>query len=133
MSPERPGVSKISSHGSSACSSRGIGLPRRRDQAREQAMAPRMKGVAMCRWLAYSGSPILIQEALYEGPNSLVGQTLHSRLGAEPTNGDGFGVGWYGAPATPGVFHSTEPAWNDRNLRELSEHISSPLFFTHIR
>ena len=87
----------------------------------------------MCRWLAYSGSSILIKEALYEGPNSLVGQSLHSRLGAEPTNGDGFGVGWYGAPDTPGVFHSTEPAWNDSNLRELSGHISSPLFFTHIR
>jgi predicted glutamine amidotransferase len=87
----------------------------------------------MCRWLAYSGSPILIKEALYEGPNSLVSQSLHSRLGAEPTNGDGFGVGWYGAPDTPGVFHSTEPAWNDSNLRELSGHISSPLFFTHIR
>lgn len=87
----------------------------------------------MCRWLAYSGSPILIKEALYEGPNSLVGQSLHSRLGAEPTNGDGFGVGWYGAPDTPGVFHSTEPAWNDSNLREIAGHISSPLFFTHIR
>ena len=57
--------------------------------------------------------------ALYGGPNSLVGQSLHSRLGAEPTNGDGFGVGWYGAPDTPGMFHSTEPAWNDQNLREL--------------
>ena len=87
----------------------------------------------MCRWLAYSGSPILIKDALYEGPNSLVNQSLHSRLGAEPTNGDGFGVGWYGAADTPGVYHSTEPAWNDENLRELSGHISSPLFFTHIR
>ncbi len=87
----------------------------------------------MCRWLAYSGSPILIKDALYEGPNSLVNQSLHSRLGAEPTNGDGFGVGWYGTPDTPGVYHSTEPAWNDENLRELSGHISSPLFFTHIR
>ena len=73
----------------------------------------------MCRWLAYSGSPILLQEALYQGPNSLVNQSLHSRLGAEPTNGDGFGVGWYGAPDTPGMYHSTEPAWNDQNLREL--------------
>jgi predicted glutamine amidotransferase len=87
----------------------------------------------MCRWLAYSGSPILLRKALYEGPNSLVDQSLHSRLGAEPTNGDGFGVGWYGAPDTPGMYHSTEPAWNDRNLRELAGHISSPLFFTHIR
>jgi predicted glutamine amidotransferase len=88
----------------------------------------------MCRWLAYSGSPILLSEALYGGTNSLVDQSLHSRLGAEPTNGDGFGVGWYGGAAgQPGVFHSIEPAWNDRNLREISGHISSPLFFSHIR
>ena len=87
----------------------------------------------MCRWLAYSGDPILLKDVLYEGPNSLVGQSLHSRLGAEPTNGDGFGVGWYGALDTPGVFHSTEPAWNDQNLLELAGHIGSPLFFTHIR
>jgi predicted glutamine amidotransferase len=44
--------------------------------------------------------------ALRRGPNSLVDQSLHSRLGAEPTNGDGFGFGWYGAQPTPGVFHS---------------------------
>jgi glutamine amidotransferase len=76
---------------------------------------------------------MLIRDVLYEGPNSLVGQSLHSHLGAEPTNGDGFGLGWYGEPDTPGVFHSTEPAWNDNNLRELAGHISSPLFFTHVR
>jgi glutamine amidotransferase len=87
----------------------------------------------MCRWLAYSGSPILLSEALYGGAHSLVDQSLHSRLGAETTNGDGFGVGWYGEADTPGVFHSTEPAWNDHNLRELANHIRSPLFFTHIR
>jgi predicted glutamine amidotransferase len=87
----------------------------------------------LCRWLAYSGSPILLKEALYGGTHSLVDQSLHSRLGAETTNGDGFGVGWYGDPRTPGVFHSIEPAWNDSNLRELAGHISSPLFFTHIR
>ena len=68
----------------------------------------------MCRWLAYSGAPVLMKEVLYGGTHSLVDQSLHSRLGAETTNGDGFGVGWYGAPDTPGVFHSIEPAWNDR-------------------
>jgi predicted glutamine amidotransferase len=87
----------------------------------------------MCRWLAYSGSPILMKDVLYEGPNSLVHQSLSSRLGAEPTNGDGFGVGWYGDVDTPGLFHSTEPAWNDQNLLEIAGHIKSPLFFTHIR
>lgn len=87
----------------------------------------------MCRWLAYSGSPILLKEALYAPAHSLIDQSLHSRFGAETTNGDGFGVGWYGTPQTPGVFHSTEPAWNDHNLRELADHISSAHFFAHIR
>jgi glutamine amidotransferase len=54
-------------------------------------------------------------------------------MGAETTNGDGFGIGWYGAAETPGTFHSIEPAWNERNLRELASHLSSGLVFAHIR
>jgi predicted glutamine amidotransferase len=87
----------------------------------------------MCRWLAYSGSPILLETLLYGPKNSLIVQSLHSRLGAEETNGDGFGVGWYGAQEAPAVFHSIEPAWNDRNLRELAGHISAGIVFAHIR
>jgi predicted glutamine amidotransferase len=87
----------------------------------------------MCRWLAYSGSPVLVEELLYGRQNSLIVQSLHSRLGAEETNGDGFGIGWYGAQEAPAVFHSIEPAWNDRNLRELAGHISAPVVFAHIR
>jgi predicted glutamine amidotransferase len=87
----------------------------------------------MCRWLAYSGSPVLLEELLYGPENSLVVQSLHSRLGAEETNGDGFGIGWYGRQEAPAVFHSIEPAWNDRNLRDLAGHITSPLVFAHIR
>ena len=87
----------------------------------------------MCRWLAYSGSPVRIEELLYKPEHSLIDQSLHSQLGAETTNGDGFGIGWYGQFETPGVFHSIEPAWNDRNLRDLAAHIASPLVFAHIR
>ncbi len=87
----------------------------------------------MCRWLAYTGSPILLTDVLYTPVHSLIDQSLHSRLGAETTNGDGFGIGWYGAPAVPGLFRSIEPAWNDQNLRELAGHVTSPLFFAHIR
>jgi glutamine amidotransferase len=87
----------------------------------------------MCRWLAYTGSPVLIHDALYTPKHSLIDQSLHSRLGAEATNGDGFGLGWYDAEPTPGVFRSIEPAWNDQNLRELSSHVRSHLFLTHIR
>ena len=87
----------------------------------------------MCRWLAYTGSPVLLTRVLYTPVHSLIDQSLHSRLGAETTNGDGFGVGWYDAAPAPGVFRSIEPAWNDQNLRELAGHISSHLFFAHIR
>ena len=54
-------------------------------------------------------------------------------MGAETTNGDGFGIGWYGAHETPGTFHSIEPAWNERNLRDLAAHLESGLVFAHIR
>ncbi|WP_154795682.1 class II glutamine amidotransferase [Occultella kanbiaonis] len=87
----------------------------------------------MCRWLAYSGSPVLLEDLLFKPRNSLVVQSKHSKLGATTTNGDGFGVGWYGARDTPGVFRSTEPAWNDRNLQELSALASSRRVFAHIR
>ncbi|MGZ4308350.1 MAG: class II glutamine amidotransferase [Gaiellaceae bacterium] len=87
----------------------------------------------MCRWLAYSGSPVSIEDLLYRPEHSLIDQSLHSRLGAETTNGDGFGVGWYGEGDTAGVYRSIEPAWNDRNLRNLAAHIRSPLVFAHIR
>src|SRR5918994_3703386 len=88
----------------------------------------------MCRWLAYSGSPILLEELLLKPEYSLIDQSLHARLGVETTNGDGFGAGWYGTNTdTPAVFRSVEPAWNDRNLRELAGYVESPLFLAHIR
>ena len=88
----------------------------------------------MCRWLAYSGSPILIEELLYGPEHSLIDQSRHARMGVDTTNGDGFGVGWYSADTeTPAVFRSIEPAWNDRNLKEVTGHVHSPLFLAHIR
>jgi len=88
----------------------------------------------MCRWLAYSGSPIPLEGVLLKRDRSLIDQSLHSRLGATTTNGDGFGVGWYDAYGdTPRLYRSTHPAWNDRNLRELAAGIRSPLFLAHIR
>src|SRR5688572_16617862 len=87
----------------------------------------------MCRWLAYSGSPIRLEELLVKRDRSLIDQSLHSREGATPTNGDGFGVGWYEEGEPPRVYRSVHPAWNDRNLRELAAGVSSHLFFAHIR
>lgn len=87
----------------------------------------------MCRWLAYSGSPVQLHDLLFKPENSLVVQSRHSRLGVEPVNGDGFGVGWYDAVGRPGVYGSTEPAWNDRNLMEIASHARAGRIFAHIR
>ena len=87
----------------------------------------------MCRWMGWFGQPVLIDEVLFKTPHGIVDQSLLSRMGAEPTNGDGFGLGWYGAGDGPGVYRSVEPAWGDANLREIAGHVESPLFLTHVR
>jgi predicted glutamine amidotransferase len=87
----------------------------------------------MCRWMAWLGQPVLIEELLFNTQHGIVDQSLHSRMGAEPTNGDGFGLGWYGAGDGPAVYRSVAPAWGDPNLRELAAHIESPLFIAHVR
>ena len=87
----------------------------------------------MCRWLAYSGAPVRLEELLFKPQHSLVMQSLHSSMGATTVNGDGFGVGWYADEPRPGVYRSVEPAWNDRNLRELAGVTRSGRVFAHIR
>jgi glutamine amidotransferase len=87
----------------------------------------------MCRWLAYIGTPLLLEELLYKPEHSLIDQSLHAQLGAGTTNGDGVGVGWYGDRHTPGLYRSIEPAWGDHNLRELAGQIRARAFLAHVR
>jgi glutamine amidotransferase len=83
--------------------------------------------------MAWMGQDVLLEELLFKTQHGLIDQSLHSRLGAETTNGDGFGVGWYGGGVGPAVYRSVAPAWGDANLRELAAHIESPLFLAHVR
>jgi predicted glutamine amidotransferase len=89
----------------------------------------------MCRWMAYSGDPVLASDLLFRPEHSIIDQSLHAKLGGFTTNGDGFGIGWYGEGdgATPVVYKSTHPAWNDENLREVATQIRTPLLFAHVR
>jgi predicted glutamine amidotransferase len=87
----------------------------------------------MCRWQAYSGRPIRIEDLLFKAKHSLIDQSMCSRSAETPTNGDGFGLGWYGTREVPGVFRSIRPAWNDFNLRDLAAQVESPLFLAHVR
>lgn len=87
----------------------------------------------MCRWLAYGGEPIAMDTLLFKPNNSLIRQSLSAQRSIAPTNGDGFGLGWYGHIPKPGLYRDILPAWNDANLRSLAEQIRSPLFFAHVR
>jgi glutamine amidotransferase len=87
----------------------------------------------MCRWLAYTGGAIPLAELIFNTRHSLIDQSLSAHFSTEPTNGDGFGVGWYDGLDAPGLYKHTQPAWNDANLHDLCTHISSPLFMAHVR
>ena len=87
----------------------------------------------MCRWLAYRGDPVRLDEILLQPEHSLLLQSRHARESTFEVNADGFGIGWYTDRPEPGVYHDTRPAWNDRNLASLAGHISSPLILAHIR
>lgn len=87
----------------------------------------------MCRWLAYTGGSILLADLVTKPKNNLIQQSIHAKAPRTPTNGDGFGLGWYDKHPVPGLFRSIRPAWNDMNLHDLTDHIESPLFMAHVR
>jgi glutamine amidotransferase len=89
----------------------------------------------MCRLMAYKGTPIVLDKLLYQPKNSLINQSLHAREIEEPLNGDGFGVGWYAPEINeePITFVSVNPAWNNRNLRNLAPRVKAECMIAHVR
>lgn len=87
----------------------------------------------MCRFLAYSGEPVFLSSLVSAPAHSLVHQSLHAAEAKTGTNGDGFGLGWYGERDEPGLYREVRPAWSDENLRSLCDQVRSRLFFAHVR
>ena len=87
----------------------------------------------MCRFLAYTGKPVFLDTLLIEPASSLVSQSLAAREAKTQVNGDGCGVGWYGARPEPGVYRGTLPAWSDANLASLCHQVEAPMFLAHVR
>ena len=50
----------------------------------------------MCRFVAYLGEPIFLEDLIAKPRHSLMRQSLRAEEAKTVTNGDGFGVGWYG-------------------------------------
>ena len=67
-------------------------------------------------------------------PNhSLIAQSLNCSEARVNTNGDGFGIGWYGERSEPGLYRDKQPAWGDDNLSSMVHQLKSSLFFAHVR
>jgi len=87
----------------------------------------------MCRWTAYRGAPRFLEELILAPDHSLIEQSQSAAEAKTATNGDGFGIAWYGERPEPGSYRDILPAWSDDNLRSLSRQIRSGLFLAHIR
>ncbi len=87
----------------------------------------------MCRWIAYAGEPIFVEDLVTVPQQSLIVQSRASREAKSAVNADGFGLGWYGERPEPGIYRDLRPAWSDENLLSLARQIKSRLFFAHVR
>ena len=87
----------------------------------------------MCRWAAYLGKPIFIEDIVSRPAHSLIRQSQGATRCMTPVNADGFGLAWYGEHPEPGLYRDCMPAWSDPNLRSLVAQVRSGLFMAHVR
>ncbi|MFW8593074.1 class II glutamine amidotransferase [Cribrihabitans neustonicus] len=87
----------------------------------------------MCRWAAYIGADIFLEDIVTRPAHSLIVQSQSAAKCKTATNGDGFGVAWYGTRSEPGLYRDVLPAWSDTNLRALAHQVRSGLFLAHVR
>ena len=90
-------------------------------------------GAGMCRWAAYLGRPIFLEDIVSRPGHSLIRQSHGAVRCQTPVNADGFGLAWYGERDEPGLYRDVMPAWSDPNLRSLTATVKSPLFMAHVR
>src|SRR3954447_480953 len=87
----------------------------------------------MCRWMAWKGQPVLIEELLFKTQHGLTDQSLHS--GWAPRRRTATGSGWAGTGRGRGraCTAASRRRGGDANLRHLAGHLESPLFLSHVR
>ncbi len=87
----------------------------------------------MCRWAAYSGEAIFLEDIVSRPGHSLIHQSHCATQCHTAINADGFGIAWYGERPEPGLYRDVMPAWSDPNLRSLTAQVKSHLFLAHVR
>ncbi|WP_378943466.1 class II glutamine amidotransferase [Paracoccus sp. R86501] len=87
----------------------------------------------MCRWAAYLGQSIFLEDIVSLPAHSLIRQAQGATQCPTPVNADGFGIAWYSERPQPGLYRDVLPAWSDPNLRSLVGQVRSGLFMAHVR
>lgn len=87
----------------------------------------------MCRWAAYAGAPIFLEEIVSRPGHSLIHQSHCATQCHTAINADGFGLAWYGDRPEPGLYRDVMPAWSDPNLKSLVAQVKSGMFLAHVR
>ena len=87
----------------------------------------------MCRWAAYIGAPIFLEDIVSRPGHSLIRQSQGATRCQTAINADGFGVAWYNERPEPGLYRDVMPAWSDPNLKSLVAQVKSGLFLAHVR
>jgi len=87
----------------------------------------------MCRWVAWSGAPIHLEEIISKPEHSLITQSREAHSCKAAINADGVGVAWYDALPEPGIYKNVHPAWSDPNLQQIARQVKSSLFMAHVR
>lgn len=87
----------------------------------------------MCRWAAYLGTPIFLEDIISRPAHSLIVQSHHASECKAGINADGFGIAWYAHLPEPGLYRDVLPAWSDQNLKALASQVKSGVFMAHVR
>jgi predicted glutamine amidotransferase len=93
----------------------------------------------MCRWIAYMGQPIYLEQLVTKPVHSLVRQSMNAEMyyGVDGSlwsvNADGSGIGWYSDRPEPGLFRDSTPAWSNENLHEICRQVKARILLAHVR
>lgn len=90
----------------------------------------------MCRLLGYLGSPVQLNQLLYQPQHSLVVQAYQPKeMESALMNADGFGVGWYHPQKEdfPYIYKQIMPIWSDINLPQISRYVETACCLGYVR
>ena len=90
----------------------------------------------MCRFAAYLGEEIKLEELVYNFPHNLVVQSYAPKeLLVGNVNLDGFGCGWYNRAVEkdPAQYATLLPIWSDYKFPTIAKAVTSNIIFSAVR